>query len=192
MERIYNEYGKFMIYFENICFRMNYCIRQICTRGNLFSADDKNIEILLQGLTAYPILTKFKSIVHGTDYSTDTDILKLTDIFYSNFLKVIEYRNLIAHGTFFSGDPHGNIDKFQIRNPKLNKKGFYDNTNVVDVQSLKNLNIELERLEKFLAYLSIFMQNKSEALNTKTLVLMKTTLNGLSINFSIDYKSYQM
>lgn len=58
MEKFYSEYGKFIIHFEDICFELNYIMREICTNGNLFSEEDKQIEILLQGLTAQPILTK--------------------------------------------------------------------------------------------------------------------------------------
>ncbi len=52
MKKFYKEYGKFIIHFKNICFNMNYCIRHICTKGNLFTEEDKSIKILLQGLTA--------------------------------------------------------------------------------------------------------------------------------------------
>ncbi len=192
MEKFYKEYGKFIIHFENICFRMNYCIRHICTQGNMFSAEDKNIEILLQGLTAHPILEKFKSLFLATEYSKDSELLKLINIFHSNFIKIIEHRNFIAHGTFFYGDPHGNIDKFQIRNTKLNKKGFYDNTNIIDIKSLENLNIELLRLENFLEYLTIFIKRSPDNLKDKIYELMKLTIIGLSINFNSENKSYQM
>jgi hypothetical protein len=192
MEKFYKEYGKFIIHFENVCFTMNYCIRHICTKGKMFSSEDKNIEILLQGLTAQPILTKFKAIFFNSEHFKNNEFLELFNIFNNNFIKVIEFRNFIAHGTFFYGDPYGNIDKFQIRNTKINKKGFYDNTNIIDISSLENLNKDIVKLENFLGYLSIYIRRTSKESKIKIYNLMKQTIINLTIDLNIESKSIQI
>lgn len=192
MEKYYNEYGKFTINFEEICFRLNYFIRHVCTDGNLFSEEDKRIEILLQGLTAQPILAKFKSLFLTTKHVEDAQLKKMVEIFYSNFITVIECRNLLAHGTFFFGDPHGNTDKFQVRNTKLNKKGFHDNTNIISISSFQNLNSDLLKLLSFIDDLIFYLGTDDKEFSDKLFQKMVTTMLNLKINLEIDGKSVQL
>ena len=142
-EKFYIEYGKFIIHFESINFQICYYIRKVCTNENMFSEDDKRIDILLEGLTASPLLSKFYSIFLSTENSQNPELKKCIDIFMKNFTKVYEIRNFIAHGTFFAGDALGNIDNFEVRKPKLGKKGYQQNINTISINSIKKLNEDI-------------------------------------------------
>jgi len=191
MERYYTEYGKFIIHFEEICFVLNHIIRKICTQKNMFSIEDKRIEILLQGLTAQPILTKFQSIILTSELLENKEVMTMIETFISNFQKVIEHRNFLAHGTFFYGDPHANIDKFQVRNTKLNKKGFYDNTNIISIESLSDLNKGLFKLMEFIKLLGFYISNHSKNSVDGLLKEMKLLISDISVELKIEYKSVQ-
>jgi len=186
MEKFYIEYGKFIISFENINFQLCYIIRKICTSEKMFSNEDKRIEILLEGLTSYPILSKFNSLIKTTQIKEVKEVEGLIKVFYNNFVNVIELRNFIAHGTFLFGDPHGNVEKFQIRKPKLNKDGFQQNTNIISIEAFKKLNSELERLEDFIENLNIYLSIKTP-INIKEQILkeMSNSLDKLDIKRDI-------
>jgi hypothetical protein len=191
MEKYYKEYGKFIIHFEEICFKLNYLIRCFCTKGNLFQDEDKQIEILLQGMTAQPILTKFKSIFLTTDYSENAELVEMINIFNNEFIKVIEYRNLLAHGTFFYGDPHGDINKFQVRNTKLNKNGFYDNVNTISIESLKKMNEDILKLRNFIECLIVYVISPSNPRIKNIVKEMKSSILNLEVTLKIESKSVQ-
>lgn len=189
MEKYYVEYGKFIIHFEKICFSLNYIIREICTDKKMFDVEDKRIEILLQGLTAQPILSKFRSIILTSEFSNDKELMRIIEAFISNFQKVIEYRNLLSHGTFFYGDPYGNVDKFQLRSTKLNKEGFYDNTNIVSIESLSSLNSAVTQLTEFIDLLLFYIKENSKNLAEMFYKKMESIISNININLKIDYKS---
>lgn len=160
IEKFYVEYGKFMIHFEVINFQLCYNIRKHCTDDKLFSEEDKRIEILLEGLTSNPLLSKFKSIFLTIELSKNLELRKLVDIFVKNFTRAIEYRNIIAHGTFFAGDALGNVNNFEIRKPKLTSQGYKQNLNVISIDSIRKLNIEIQKLEKFISNVNFYKAEK--------------------------------
>lgn len=186
LEKFYIEYGKFIIHFENINFTLCYIIRIICTNHNLFSEGDKKIEILLEGLTANPLLSKFNSIFQSTELSKDNEIVKLVGLFQKNFQNVIEFRNFIAHGTFFPGDSLANMSNFEVRKPKLSKKGYKQNVNTITIESFKKFNNDIYRLEKFINDFSAFIRNNTpEEFKEKVLIEMKNSILDLKVNLEI-------
>ncbi|MET3129271.1 hypothetical protein ABID42_004393 [Arcicella rosea] len=190
LDKFYLEYGKFIINFENINFRLCYIIRNICTNHNMFSEDDKKIEILLEGLTANPLLSKFKSLFLTLDISEDKEITDLIDNFHKNFLKVIEIRNFLAHGTFFPGDPQGNLENFEVRKPKLSKKGYHQNVNIISIEALRKLNLEVKKMENFINSFNSFQGgNLSEGLRQRIYNEMKSSILGLNVSLDILNKS---
>lgn len=191
MEKYYSEYGKFIIHFEEICYGLNHIIRRICSSKKMFDVEDKRILILLQGLTAQPILSKFKAIILTTEFATEIQLMNMIEAFAGNFQKAIEYRNFLAHGKFSYGDPHGNIEKFQVRNAKLNKKGFYDNTNIISISSLKELNEGILKLTKFTSLLSQYIMHPPKRHKDMIYKEMESIIPSLGIDLKIDTKSVQ-
>lgn len=116
----------------------------------------------------------------------------MVNVFHENFAKVIAYRNFLAHGTFFYGDPHGNIDKFQVRNTKINKKVFYDNTNIISIESLQKLNDDLLKLRNFIAALTLYMDQETKQPVENLFNEMKSLISNLQIELKIDGKSVQI
>jgi hypothetical protein len=158
----------------------------------MFGVEDKRIEILLQGLTAQPILTKFQSIILTSELLENKEVMTMIETFISNFQKVIEHRNFLAHGTFSYGDPHANIDKFQVRNTKLNKKGFYDNTNIISLESLRELNKGLSKLTEFINLLGFYISHHSKNSVDGLFEEMKSIILNINVELKIDYKSVQL
>lgn len=188
-EKFYIEYGKFIIHFENINFKLCYYIRKICTSNNMFSEEDRRIDILLEGLTANPLLSKFKSIFLTTELSKDLELKNLVDRFVKNFTKVIEIRNFVAHGTFFLGDPHGNVENFEVRKPKLGSKGYQQNVNIISIQSLQKLNKDIQKLENFISNLKIYIADIEKEHKVEIFNEMKSVLESLDISLNILNKS---
>ncbi|EKB06379.1 hypothetical protein AS361_15845 [Myroides marinus] len=119
LNKFYKEYGEFIILFEKINSTMSRIIRKVCTAGKLFTEEDNRILILLEGLTAYPILTKFYHIVKSSEIFDDKELFSLIELFYKECQSLIELRNNLAHGTFSIGDPYGNLNNFELSKPKI-------------------------------------------------------------------------
>lgn len=193
IEKFYVEYGKFIIHFEVINFQLCYNIRKHCTNDKMFSEEDKRIDILLEGLTSNPLLSKFKSIFLTTELSKDLELKKLVDKFVKNFTKAIEYRNFIAHGTFFAGDALGNTNNFEIRKPKLTSQGYKQNVNVISLKSLKKLNVEIQKLEIFISNLNFYRGEKIPKINERFIFEeMKISMDEVNVyldilNVSMEY-----
>lgn len=188
-DKFYIEYGKFIIHFENINFQLCYYIRKICTSDQMFSEEDRRIDIFLEGLTANPLLSKFKSIFLTTELSKNLEIKNLVDRFAKNFVKVIEIRNFVAHGTFFLGDPHGNVENFEVRKPKLSSKGYQQNVNIISIQSLQKLNDDIQKLENFISNLKLYVKNIGKEHMVEIYNEMKSGLENLDISLKILNKS---
>jgi len=190
MDKFYIEYGKFIIHFESINFQLCYNIRKICNNDEMFSEEDKRIDILLEGLTANPILSKFKSIFLTTELSKNLEVKSLVEKFIKNFTKVIELRNFIAHGTFFAGDSLGNINNFEVRKPKLGSKGYQQNVNIISIEALRNLNEDVQNLEKFISNFNFYRVDKTfEIHRIRILNEMKSSMENLDISLKILNKS---
>ena len=192
LNKFYLEYGKFIIHFENINFQMCYIIRKICTNNNMFGDEDKRIDILLEGITANPLLSKFRSILITTDIFENPDIKKLIDNFIKNFTKAIETRNFIAHGTFFAGDALGNINNFEVRKPKLGSKGYQQNVNTISIDALKKLNFDMQKLENFIGYFNRYLsKNSPENFKNKIYDEMRSNLEDVNLTLDIINKSIE-
>jgi len=89
--------GTFLIAFEHICNEIRNGISLICYPDQL-SVHQKNIETLLEGLTADPLRKKFEAIVY--DNNSDREkVIEYNKIISNRFSELIIARNKIAHGT---------------------------------------------------------------------------------------------
>jgi len=182
----YTEYGRFIINFESICYHINFYIRNVINKDDMFKNDDRRIEILLEGITANPLLSKFKSIFLTTTDSENIDLTNIFTNFSNSFSKIIELRNYLAHGTFMF-QPNTDEEIFKVINPKLTKKGFTEKGSIITIESFRKLNDNIEKLKKVIGNINYFSHAKNIENSTLKEILIKETLTILSnIDVNLD------
>jgi|GEM_PF-5274418 len=180
----YEEYGRFIINFENICYHINFYIRNVINKDEMFKSNDRRIEILLQGITADPLLSKFKGIFLTTKDSENIHVMKIFTNFSKSFSEIIQLRNYLAHGTFMF-PPNTDEEIFKVINPKLTKKGFTEKGSIITIESFRKLNDNLEKLKKVVDNINYFSHGKNIENSTLRETLIKETLTILN---NIDVK----
>lgn len=168
-------------------------IRKICTNDCMFKIEDKRIDILLEGLTASPLISKFKSILKTTNIYDNPEVSKLIEIFRKQFIKAIEIRNELAHGTFFAGDALGNVNNFELRKPKLTNNGYTQNVVTYSIASLQELNDNIMNLDKFIGNLQIYLsKNAPDDFRLKIFEEMRKNFDNIKIELKEINKSIEI
>lgn len=111
INEIYIAYGKFAIEYEQLCFSINICITKLLEKDGL--KDTRLSGILLSDQTAYPLITKLKTII-AVVFETNPDIVKHLNPLFNFCLDIIEKRNKIIHGTWFVGIGKNNSTDFSV------------------------------------------------------------------------------
>ena len=191
MDKLNIEYGKFLIAFESICQDLRSTINSMCTTKGVMSKEFTYIEILMHGLTAYPLIEKYRAIFM-TKYAEGDSCLEHINTLYKLFLKVVEIRNSLAHGTTSLGDPHANINNFTLKYPKLNKQGYYSNMAVVEIKSLTELNHQIEKLGVCFRLVKLILSlRKAEREDQDIITRLKEELIIIDIELKIVTRSIQ-
>lgn len=184
MDRINSEYGKFVITFENICHNIRATINAMSQDKGVGSNEHIYIEILLQGLTALPLLQKFIAI-YITKFTKDDALIAEIHILRKRFTELCEIRNNIAHGTTFLGDPHANLDNFMLQHAKLNNNGYFSNVAIIEIKELSNLNLEVTKLEEcFIIVKRIILHRKAKKDEKQLFESLKKLLQTLPIKLN--------
>ncbi|MCG6154026.1 hypothetical protein [Leptospira bandrabouensis] len=98
---LYRAIGRFSVEFEHLCWNIKNSI-VFLMQDNKNPQSQKYLRVLLADQTAYPLITKLKSIssIRLKDYQEE---LLLLDPLFKFCIKINETRNDIIHGTWFIG-----------------------------------------------------------------------------------------
>jgi len=136
----FSEYGIFIVLYDQIC----NCIRANIT--GLIGIDHKAyIDILLEGLTAQPLMDKWYGL-YIQQHQGDMDGILIMKRIKNLFENLQRIRNSISHGSTFLGSlEKGKADRtiFTLTHPKITAKGYDERRKVIAIKDLKKLNDDM-------------------------------------------------
>lgn len=164
-QRLYQEYGRFITNFEQICetIRANIGMVMVFDSSKEYWEQApperwKAVDVLLEGLTAKPLMDKYYSL-YILFRREDTEMLELLRKIKKLFVdKLVPIRNSLSHGVTSHGyrgwgEKEMDFSLFTLSHPKLGSDGFIPNQQLLSIESLSELNLNVEKL---LACMSLF------------------------------------
>ena len=163
---LHAEQGLFISRFEQMCYWIRVNIQTLSFPEGAHGVSQV-CEILLEGMTAEPLVKKFGALVlhvYTDDALTKKVIKKMTDFIKD---KVIPVRNSLTHGVArYNFDPatmgSRNLShrEFSLTHPKIKSAGFDVGHKIVTIDNLRYLNEILETLGTCLVHTSFAFDNK--------------------------------
>jgi len=98
-EKPYEMLGRYVVAFEDFCNSIQGRIIDVLHTQNL---KNENVhEILLEGLTAAPLLSKLRALVNSV-VAKDEEERKIFSMVFNQFNKIIDERNIYLHSHWFT------------------------------------------------------------------------------------------
>ena len=149
--------GEFIVRFEDVNDWVRFLIPKIIFPSNRSELQSRNIDSLIENITADQLRTKFDSLL-ADNFPNCPRLSELNNKLSAKTVDLAKIRNTIVHGAYRLGwkDQEGNLSNntLSIKHGKATKRGFEKRSRIISTEKLESLNADLFKVSKAYNYIA--------------------------------------